>query len=159
MPMSKSAASSLVRSGVCKEVFTFIADTGETLNFDVSELRAKLKRMDCPAEGKVVCMPVGLEDFIHHILSNTDFDLDRVKELTDKDLEDPPIFVLCEDGSHILVDGVHRCIRWYQEGKNEVTCFIVPYSYAPQLNVDGTVRAHWGRDINDMAADRRKRIG
>lgn len=155
MTMTKSQAARLISQGALTETFVH-ATLG---HFNVSALRvlvAELVRRgkspqrfafaDVRAEN-------GDPDPIAFLSSQREIDQARVDELTDADLEDPVIMIICPPGTngagetHLLVDGIHRMTGRHQRGLPDFPFWMIPYDVAKMLSADLArgINVPWGR--------------
>lgn len=150
MSNTKSQASKLVAAGIAREVFVH-----ETLGtFDIAGLR-ELIATDFPhiylCAYASVNMVDGAEcDAMAYMVANREVDQNRCRELTDEQLDDPLIFVLCPPGSngeqetHLLVDGIHRLVERKRRGHRLFRFYLVPLKQAPTVRPEDYHNIEWG---------------
>ena len=158
MNLTKTQMMQLVGQGACVESFHH-ATLGM---FDVSMLRliaSKLKErghkpLTCRFED--VRAEVANVDPLDFLIANREVDRERVKTLTDEQLEDEMIFILCPPGTngvgetHLLVDGVHRMVARKERGKEDFNYWLVPLDCAPMVRPGSFIDVPWGeKEVRD----------
>lgn len=77
------------------------------------------------------------ESFIDFVMEFRVFEEDRVKTIDDQSWKcDPGIYVECEDGSYLFVDGIHRAVRRHREGREDMRFYLVPEKEARRFPFD-----------------------
>lgn len=137
--LNKSQVADLIARGVGYETFQH-----ETLGvFDISSLRQMIARnkpkpLYCLySELKMVD---GVEtDALQYLIEHRDVDMQRCAELTERQLDDPLIYVDCPPypgeptPSQLLIDGVHRLVERKRRGKTGFYYFLIPLDQAPRI--------------------------
>lgn len=143
MVETKSQIMRRIASGLAFEAFAH-----DTLgSFHVTEMRARAWRGDyelCrtslyPDQGRIV----------RFLMDNRDWEPERVWELLNDPAapwEDPALMLLCPEGDHVLVDGIHRIIaRWALRCAN-LFFYMVPLAGAPRVDqTRARTSFDWGR--------------
>jgi hypothetical protein len=144
MAMTKTEAARLVAIGRLHETFAH-----DTLgSFDITTLRGLVKRLDRKRRIKTlrcrfdaVRVVEGINaDPMEYLLSQREVDFARAALLTDRQLADPLIYLLCPPGSngpqetHLLVDGIHRLYERKRRGYVDFAFYLIPLAYAPRID-------------------------
>jgi hypothetical protein len=110
--LSKTALMQGVIDGILHESFEH--SDPEIGVFDITQMR-KLSAGAC-SFGVAERILVELEPIIPFLESSRDFDLARLADLTEDDLNDPGLCILLPSGESILVDGTHRALARFRRG-------------------------------------------
>lgn len=136
--MTKTQLMALVATGAVKEAYTFVPSDGSPeRNYDVSLLREGIR-----AERIAFTVAtVPMSQLADPLSATRVWEQRRVDALTPESYElDPPIFLYdSTDDTHMLVDGIHRIMRLFQLGREEVHVVVVAEPDAPR------VAAGWGQ--------------
>lgn len=156
--MNKSEAAKLVAAGLTVEVFHH-ATLGV---FNVSWLRRAAAELARRGQRPLTCAfddvraEDGSADPHEFLISQREVDLERVKELTKDQLEDPLIFLLCPPETngvgetHLLVDGIHRLVARRERGYADFSFWLVPLGAARRIDPDSGIQVPWGeKDVVD----------
>lgn len=157
-PISKSEAASLVAAGRVVEIF----DHATLGVFDVSWLRRLVAGLAERGGRPLSCSFAdvraedGSADPYVFITSQREIDRARVRELTDAQLEDPLIFLLCPPGTngdgetHLLVDGIHRLVARRERGLKDFRFWLVPLAAARRFDKASATEIPWGeKEVRD----------
>lgn len=136
--MDKSQSAALVRLGLLEEIFTH-----QTLG-EFSTTRIHEMLLKDPNRWPVVRVDLD-KNLIEHILTSREVDPDRARELTDADLSVPCLLLLCKDGTHCIIDGVHRISARWAKGEKFVYFWLIPIDEAPRVQrTAATIDIPWG---------------
>lgn len=146
---TKSEAMKSIIAGRMHEVFTH-----ETMgSFDVTALRMLVALRGAELHRCLysqIRTPDGTEG-VAYIVGRREVDEARCKELTDAQLEEPLLMLLCPAGvngpreTHLLVDGIHRFVERHRRGKPEFWVHIVPLDMAPKIDMGKFRNVPWGK--------------
>lgn len=146
---TKSEAMNSIIAGKRHEVFTH-----ETLGcFDITGLRHLVAVFGPPL---IRCTydnmraPDGSDPFAY-IVGQREIDEARCTELTDEQLDDPILMVLCPAGTngpgetHLIVDGMHRFVERKRRGKVDFMVHLIALEMAPMVDITQFRNVPWGK--------------
>lgn len=116
------------------QIFSHVDPEGVHRHFNTSAMtRAVLTRKVVPYT--TVCELNA--DLIGHIERNHGIETHHLQSITDQGMNTPILLVNFVDGTSLLVDGNHRCVKRWQAGRKEVSaiCFD-PGQWEPYLVTD-----------------------
>jgi hypothetical protein len=146
----------LVVAGIANETFQH-----ETLgHFDITMMRRAIELVkdrltvySCNFDQ--LGMVDGIEaDGYTYLTQHREIDRERVKNLTDEQIEEPLIILDCPAGtngtgrSDLLVDGIHRLVARKERGKEGFSFYRLPLEHAPRIDDSKVgvdfVQLQWG---------------
>lgn len=153
--LTKSEVAKLVATGAVTEVFHH----GTLGVFDVGELREIVAQLAERGRRPNVCAFAdvraedGSIDPHEFLISQREIDPARVRELTDEQLEEPLIFLLCPPETngvgetHLLVDGIHRLVGRRARGFPDFRFWLIPLVLAPRVDARNAISIEWGKKV------------
>lgn len=124
--------------------------------FNVTVLRAYIKKnpkfpaFKCKFSDVRMEAKVGHLDPMQWLIGNREIDYARAASLTDDQLKEPVIHVLCPAGTngdeetHLLIDGIHRIFERHRRGKSFFRYHLFPLAVCPLVDTTGFVHVPWG---------------
>ena len=112
---------SIYRMKHTEQVYTFrMSNTGEVYHFAVDQLLAYIKAKQLKPE------PIILHyDLVKHMVEKGGAELPHLERLPEVALAEPGVLADMGDGSHVLVDGVHRALRCFLRGDETFPAYMV----------------------------------
>ena len=119
--------------GPTEQIFTHIdPDTGETICLAIDRLKADKRLLMKP----VGLCPVSME-FAEFCIRERGVEVHRVaRVLAAYPVYDPVLFAAWGDGSHLLIDGVHRYVACATHGSPTIKGKIVPLTVWRSYRID-----------------------
>jgi hypothetical protein len=156
MSFSKLEINLLRDAGIVREVFTHVTMG----TFDIKQMRERIQR-ETVASGRVpplhrcrfdnMKMTDGRRiDVLSYLMQQREIDLLRCSQLTDEELKDPLIYVLCPPGSngdgvsHLLIDGIHRMVERHRRGFPDIVFYLIPLRDAVMVDMSTHTEVEWG---------------
>jgi hypothetical protein len=118
-----------------EQVFTFIDpdDHSRQLSFAVTSLIRDPEYLKI----EPVFIPIEKE-FYDMLMTNRGVEEHRVSRITFNDFKNYPVTCVdMGDGTHLMIDGTHRCVRYFREGLKTTLARLVPKSLWEKYLVDG----------------------
>lgn len=117
--------------------------------FHVSEMREI-----CRFRPEWVC-PVDLAQLYPFVKVSRVVEDQRVKDLTQEEIDTPGLIVCCPDGTHLMIDGAHRATRRFRDGEQIMRFYFIPFQEAIRIDKDlmdalSGLSETWGESIDEF---------
>lgn len=111
--------------------------------FNITEARLLVACNAIPHE----IVEVELDCFIHQAKQSRVWEPERVKQMPIND--DPGLFVHCDDGTHMMADGIHRALSRHAAGLKLMKFAFIPMRFMPRPRKDFAMTHDWGDDLKN----------
>lgn len=112
------------------EVFSWTdPDTGETIDFDATSARRWAEANPELVEFHEAPIDDQFREFAQFVMQNRGIVEYRLKRLCEPYLSEPTLSVLMPDFATLTIDGHHRVVRWYLDGRATWKSIRIPLGY------------------------------
>ena len=134
-----------------QQVFTHLDDDGTSRTFLVETMLDFVR--DYPTCTDLIGGKAPIDaDIAGYLRKNAGIEQRRVKRMVEPYASFPILGVLWKEGTTLIVDGNHRIVRAYEDGKKELNCilfkppfwenFLLPEEYSKKLVALGVLHNH-----------------
>lgn len=114
-----------------EQTFTFVTHDSITIHVAVDRLNAFLEGI------KFEPNAVDLPSLYELVITRMAVDEEHVKKITYGDITYPVTLIDMDDGTHILVDGTHRVVKFYRDGLPRILGWAVPSKIWRKFEISG----------------------
>lgn len=111
-----------------QQVFTHLDDDGTSRTFLVETMLDFVKNYPTCADLVAGKAPID-SDIANYLRKNAGIEKHRIDRLVEPYSSIPIIGILWPEGTTLIVDGNHRIVRAYEDGKKELNCILFKFPF------------------------------